>query len=72
VLQQASKDAYPELGKQFALKLRENQLRARLFPSGAGKILAQLLKDSPYDSQSSLAMATLRSVGDQQGLKQFY
>jgi predicted Zn-dependent protease len=72
VLQQAAKDAYPELGKQFAFEAARKSTEARLFPQ-AREILAQLLKDSPYDSQYLGAMAdTYAQAGDQQGLKQFY
>jgi predicted Zn-dependent protease len=72
VLQQAAKDAYPELGKQFAFEAARKSTEARLFPQ-AREILAQLLKESPYDSQYLGAMAdTYAQAGDQQGLKQFY
>jgi tetratricopeptide (TPR) repeat protein len=72
VLQQASKDAYPELGKQFAFEAARKSTEARFFPQ-AREILAQLQKDSPYDSQYLAAMAdTYAQSGDQQGLKQFY
>ncbi len=72
VLQQAAKDAYPELGRQFAFEAARKSTEARLFPQ-AREILAQLLKDSPYDSQYLAAVAdTYAQAGDQQGLKQFY
>jgi predicted Zn-dependent protease len=72
VLQQAAKDAYPELGKQFAFEAARKSTEARLFPQ-AREILAQLLKDSPYDSQYLASMAdSYAQSGDQQGLKQFY
>jgi Flp pilus assembly protein TadD len=72
VLQQAVKDAYPELGKQFAFEAARKSTEAHLFPQ-AREILAQLLKDSPYDSQYLAAVAdTFAQAGDQQGLKQFY
>ena len=72
VLQQASKDAYPGLGKQFAFEAARKSTEARLFPQ-AREILAQLLADSPYDSQYLAAVAdTYAQSGDQQGLKQFY
>jgi predicted Zn-dependent protease len=72
VLQQAAKDAYPELGKQFAFEAARKSTEAHLFPQ-AREILAQLLKDSPYDSQYLAAVAeTYAQAGDQQGLKQFY
>jgi cellulose synthase operon protein C len=72
VLQQAAKDAYPELGKEFSFEAARKSTEARLFPE-AREILAQLLKDSPYDSQYLAAVAdTYAQSGDQQGLKQFY
>ncbi len=72
VLQQAAKDAYPELGRQFAFEAARKSTEARLFAQ-AREILAQLLKDSPYDSQYLAAVAdTYAQAGDQQGLKQFY
>jgi len=72
VLQQAAKDAYPELAKQFRFEAARKSTEARLF-SQAREILAQLLKDSPYDSQYLAAVAdTYAQAGDQQGLKQFY
>ncbi len=72
VLQQAARDAYPELGKQFAFEAARKSTDAHLFQQ-ARDILGQLLKDSPYDSQYLAAMAeTYAQAGDQQGLKQFY
>jgi cellulose synthase operon protein C len=72
VLLQASKDAYPELGKQFTFEAARKSTEARQFQQ-ARDLLAQLLKDSPYDSQYLAAMAdTYGQAGDQQGLKQFY
>jgi predicted Zn-dependent protease len=72
VLQQAAKDAYPELGKQFAFEAARKSTEAHLFPQ-AREILARLLKDSPYDSQYLAAVAdSYAHSGDQQGLKQFY
>ena len=72
VLEQAAKDAYPELGKQFTFEAARKSTEARQYPQ-ARDLLAQLLKDSPYDSQFLAAMAdTYAQAGDQQGLKQFY
>ncbi len=72
VLQQAAKDAYPELGKQFAFEAARKSTEARLFPQ-AREMLAQLLKDSPYDNEYLAAVAdSYAQSGDQQGLKQFY
>jgi predicted Zn-dependent protease len=72
VLLQAGKDAYPELGKQFTFEAARKSTEVRQFQQ-ARELLAQLLKDSPYDSQYLAAMAdTHGQAGDQLGLKQFY
>jgi cellulose synthase operon protein C len=72
VLLQAGKDAYPELGKQFTFEAARKNTEARQFQQ-ARDLLAQLIKDFPYDSQYLAAMAdTYGQAGDQQGLKQFY
>ncbi|HVS74727.1 MAG TPA: hypothetical protein VHE23_04815 [Candidatus Acidoferrales bacterium] len=72
VLQQAAKDAYPELGKQFTSEAARKSTEVHLYPQ-ARDLLAGLLKDSPYDSQYLAALAdTYAQAGDQQGLKQFY
>jgi predicted Zn-dependent protease len=72
VLQQAAKDAYPELGKQFTFEAARKSTDARQYAQ-ARALLEPLLKESPYDSQYLAAMAdTYAQAGDQQGLKQFY
>jgi predicted Zn-dependent protease len=72
VLQQAAKDAYPELGKQFTFEAARKSTEARQYAQ-ARALLEPLLKESPYDSQYLAAMAdTYAQAGDQQGLKQFY
>ncbi|HUL16691.1 MAG TPA: hypothetical protein VLV88_11885 [Terriglobales bacterium] len=72
VLQQATKDAYPDLSRQFAFEAARKSTEAKLYLQ-AREILTQLLKDSPYDAQYLAAMAdTYAKAGDQQGLKQFY
>lgn len=72
VLLQAAKDAYPELSKQFSFEAARKSTDLRQFEQARG-LLAQLLKDSPYDGQYLAAMAdTYAQVGDQLGLKQFY
>ena len=72
VLQQAAKDAYPELSKQFTFEAARKSTEAKLYPQARG-MLAVLLKDSPYDAQYLAAMAdTYAQAGDAQGLKQFY
>jgi predicted Zn-dependent protease len=72
VLQQAAKDAYPELGKQFRFEVARKSTEAHQFEQ-ARAVLANLLQDSPYNSQYLAAMAdTYAQAGDQQGLKKFY
>jgi cellulose synthase operon protein C len=72
VLQQAAKDAYPELSRQFIFEAARKSTEAKLYPQ-ARTMLATLLKDSPYDAEYLAAMAdTYAKAGDQQGLKQFY
>jgi tetratricopeptide (TPR) repeat protein len=72
VLEQASKDAYPGLSKQFTFEAARKSAEARQFEQ-ARNLLNKLLKDSPYDSQYLAAMAdTYGQAGDQAGLKQHY
>ncbi|MBS1866835.1 MAG: tetratricopeptide repeat protein, partial [Acidobacteria bacterium] len=72
VLRQASKDAYPGLGKQFTFEAARKSTDAKDFAQARG-LLDSLLKDSPYDSSYLAAMAdTYAQAGDPQGLKQFY
>ena len=72
VLQQAAKDAYPELGKQFTFEAARKSTESRQYAQ-ARALLEPLLKDSPYDSQYLAAMADIYAqAGDQQGVKQFY
>ncbi len=72
VLEQAARDAYPALGKQFTFEAARKSTEARQYQQ-ARDLLAQLLKDSPYDSQYLAAMAdTYAAEGDQQALKQSY
>jgi cytochrome c-type biogenesis protein CcmH/NrfG len=72
VLQQAAKEAYPELGKQFTFEAARKSTESRQYAQ-ARALLEPLLKDAPYDSQYLAAMAdSFAQAGDQQGLKQFY
>ena len=72
VLRQAARDAYPQLGKQFAFEAARKSTDAKDFAQ-ARSLLEALLKDSPYDSSYLAAMAdTYAQAGDAQGLKQFY
>ena len=72
VLLQASKDAYPELSKQFVFEAARKSTDAGLYAQ-AQDLLAGLLKTSPYDGQYLAAMAeTYAQAGDDRGLRQFY
>ena len=72
VLLQAAKDAYPELSIQFTYEAARKSTEAKQYPQ-ARDLLAQLLKDSPYNGEYLAAMAdTYAQAGDDQGLKQFY
>ncbi len=72
VLEQAANDAYPELASQFTFEAARKSTEGHQYQHARG-LLAQLLKDSPYDSQYLGAVAdTYAAAGDQQGLKQFY
>jgi predicted Zn-dependent protease len=72
VLLQASKDAYPELGKQFAFEAARKSTEAGQYQQ-ARDLLARLLNDSPYDGQYLAAMADIYAqAGDDRGLRQFY
>jgi tetratricopeptide (TPR) repeat protein len=72
VLEQSAKAAYPELAKQFTFEAARKSTEAKQY-AHARELLTQLLKDSPYDSQTLAATAdTYAQAGDQLGLKQFY
>ena len=72
VLLQASKDAYPELSKQFVFEAARKSTDAGQYAK-AQDLLAGLLKTSPYDGQYLAAMAeTYAHAGDDRGLRQFY
>ncbi len=72
VLLQASKDAYPDLGKQFAFEAARKSTDAGQYQQ-ARELLTRLLNDSPYDGQYLAAMAdTYAQAGDDRGLRQFY
>jgi predicted Zn-dependent protease len=71
VLQQAAKDAYPGLSKQVTYEAARKSNEAKQYQS-ARDLLAQLLKDSPYDGEYLAAMAdTYAQSGDDHGLQQF-
>ncbi len=71
-LLQAAKSAYPGLAKQFTFEAARKSTDAKLYAQ-ARELLAQLLNESPYDSQYLAAVAdTYAQAGDQAGLKQFY
>ena len=72
VLLQASKDAYPELSKQFVFEAARKSTDAGQYAQ-ARDLLTGLLKTSPYDGQYLAAMAdTYAQAGDDRGLRQFY
>jgi tetratricopeptide (TPR) repeat protein len=72
VLLQATKDAYPELGKQFAFEAARKSTEAGQYPK-ARDLLSKPLSDAPYDGQYLAAMAdTYAQAGDDGGLRQFY
>ena len=72
VLLQASKDAYPALGKQFTYEAARKSTEAKQFQQ-ARDLLTGLLKESPYNSEFLAAMAdTYAQAGDDKGLEQFY
>ena len=72
VLLQASKDAYPELSKQFAFEAARKSTDSGQYAQ-ARDLLTSLLNASPYDAQYLAAMAdTYAQAGDDRGLRQFY
>jgi cellulose synthase operon protein C len=72
VLLQAAKDAYPDLSVQFTYEAARKSTDAKQYQP-ARDLLAQLLKDSPYNGEYLAALAdTYAQAGDDQGLKQFY
>ena len=72
VLLQASKDAYPALSSRFTYEAARKSTEASQFQP-ARDLLAQLLKDSPYNGEYLAAMAdTYAPAGDDGGLEQFY
>jgi tetratricopeptide (TPR) repeat protein len=72
VLLQAAKDAYPDLSKQFTYEAARKATEIKHYQQ-ARDLLAQLLKDSPYNGEYLAAMAdTYAQAGDDHGLQQFY
>ena len=72
VLLQAAKDAYPDMGKQFAFEAARKSTDARQYQQ-ARDLLTKLLNDSPYDGPYLAAMAdNYAQAGDDRGLRQFY
>jgi tetratricopeptide (TPR) repeat protein len=72
VLLQASKDAYPDLGKQFTFEAARKSTEAGQYQE-ARDLLAKLLTSSPYDGEYLAAMAdTYARAADDQGLREFY
>ena len=72
VLLQAAKDASPALSAQFTYEAARKSTDAKQFQQ-ARDLLADLLKDSPYNGEYLAAMAdTYAQAGDDHGLEQFY
>ncbi len=72
VLQQAAKDAYPQLSSQFTFEAARKSTDAKDYQQ-ARTLLEGLLRDSPYNSEYLAAMAdTYSRAGDAEGLKQLY
>jgi len=72
VLLQASKEAYPELSRQFAFEAARKSTDAGQYAQ-ARDLLTVLLTASPYDGQYLAATAdTYAQAGDDRGLRQFY
>ena len=72
VLLQASKDAHPALGAQFAYEAARKSTDAKQFQQ-ARDLLAGLLNDAPYNGEYLAALAdTYAQAGDDKGLEQFY
>ena len=72
VLLQAAKDSNPDLKIQFTYEAARKSTDAKQYQQ-ARELLAQLLKDAPYNGEYLVALAdTYAQAGDDQGLKQFY
>jgi cellulose synthase operon protein C len=72
ILLQASKDAYPDLSRQFAFEAARKSTDSGQYAQ-ARDLLSTLLNASPYDGQDLAAMAdTYAQAGDDRGLGQFY
>ncbi len=72
VLLQASKDAYPELSKQFTFEAARKSTEAGQYVESRD-LLAKLLTASPYNGEYLAAMAdAYAQAGDDRGLRQFY
>ena len=72
VLEQAAKDANPELSGQFTYEAARKSTEAKQYQH-ARDLLAGLLKNSPYNGEYLAAMAdTYAREGDDRGLQQYY
>jgi len=72
VLLQATKDAYPDLSKQFAYEAARKATDAKEYRQ-ARDLLIQLLENDPYNGEYLAAMADAYArAGDDHGLQQFY
>ena len=72
VLEQAAKDANPELSRQFTYEAARKSTEAKQYEH-ARELLAGLTKTSPYNGEYLAAMAdTYAREGDDRGLQQYY
>jgi predicted Zn-dependent protease len=72
VLEQAAKDAYPDLARQFTFEAARKSTEAGKFQH-ARDLLQPLLQAAPYNSEYVAALAdTYARAGDDAGLRQLY
>jgi predicted Zn-dependent protease len=72
VLEQAAKDAYPDLARQFKFEAARKSTEAGKFQH-ARDLLQPLLQAAPYNSEYVAALAdTYARAGDDAGLRQLY
>jgi predicted Zn-dependent protease len=72
VLLQASKDAYPDLSRQFTFEAARKSSEAGQYAQSRD-LLRELLASSPYEGQYLAAMSdTYARASDDRGLRQFY
>ncbi|MBZ5569275.1 MAG: hypothetical protein LAN64_15665 [Acidobacteriia bacterium] len=72
VLEQASKDAYPDLARRFRFEAARKMTEAGHYEP-ARQIIVPLMAAEPYNTEYLAAMAdTFARSGDNRGLKKFY